>query len=688
MTKLTTLPSVCPHDCPSACALDVEIVGPGQIGRVRGAQQPYTQGVICEKVARYAERVHGPHRLTTPLLRTGPKGGGQFAAIGWDEALDRIADAFKAATAAQGAEAVWPYFYAGTMGLVQTNATNRLRNAMGYSRQKTTICGFIGGVGWSAGVGHKRGVDAREMAESDLIVAWGCNLVATQVGAMHWVSRARKERGAPFVVVDPYRTPTAEKADIHLMPRPGTDAALACAVMHVLLAEGLADRDYLSRYSDFNDEVEAHLQARTPAWAAAVTGLSEAEIIHFARLYGRTKRSFIRFGYGFTRQRNGAVAMHAASCLPAVSGAWRHRGGGALFSSGKSFALADDAWLEGPEPATRQLDMSRIGAVLSGDPEDLGGGPPVLAMLVQNSNPALVAPDSLQVRAGLAREDLFLAVHEQRHTDTTAFADIVLPATTMVEHDDFYTSYGHTFLQVAKAIIPPVGEARSNHWVVGQLAKRLGGDHPSFDLSEWQLIDRVLRDSGLPDVETAYAQRWIDCAKPFETAHFLDGFPNPTGRFRFFADWPAGRQVMPRLPDQLAIIDDADAERPYRLVTAPSRHFLNSSFNQTPGSRRQAGRPTVLLHPDDCAALGLQDGALVRIGNAQGETRVWVRPFDGIRSGVLVVEGIWPAADFPGGVGLNALTSAEAAAPIGGAVFHDTAVWVRPVPSESQKGAA
>lgn len=673
--KMTTLPSVCAHDCPSACALDVDVSEDGRIGRVRGAMQPYTQGVICEKVARYAERVHHPDRLTSPLLRIGAKGEGKFAEIGWPEALDRIADAFRQTSSRYGAEAVWPYFFAGTMGLVQCGATNRLRNALGYSGQRATICSFIGKVGWNAGIGEARGVDAREMAQSDLIVSWGCNLVGTQVGAMHWVSRARKERGAHFVVIDPYRTATAEKADMHLRPRPGTDAALACAVMHVLLAEGLADRDYLASHTDFDETVERHLASRTPEWAASVTGIAVEEIVAFARLYGRTARSFIRFGYGFTRSRNGAAALHAATCLPSMTGAWRHPGGGALCSSGKSFRL-DSTLLEGRPQAVRQLDMSRIGAVLTGDPRDLGDGPPVAAMLVQNSNPAIVAPESLKVRAGLSRDDLFVAVHEQRHTDTTAFADIVLPATTMVEHDDLYTSYGHTFLQVAKAVIPPVGQSRSNHWVVSQLARRLGAEGDAFAIDEWEMIDRTLRASGLPGADEAHALRWIDCARPFEEAHFLDGFPNASGRFRFHAVWPGGARST--LPDHLPITDAADGQHPFRLVTAPSRHFLNSSFNETPGSRRRAERPTVLLHPEDCAELGLVEGARAALGNQRGETEVWVRPFPGMQRGVAVVEGIWAAADFPTGVGMNALTSAEPAWPAGGAVFHDTAVWVKP----------
>lgn len=670
--------SVCPHDCPSACAVEVERLGPDRIGRLRGAAaMPYTDGVICAKVARYAERTHHPDRILHPLLRTGPKGSGQFTRISWDEALDRLVQAFADAARRHGPETVWPYYYAGTMGLVQFGSIKKLRAAMGWSIMDETICSSISAAGWMAGVGQRRGVDPREMAQSDLIVVWGGNPVATQVQVMNWVAKARRERGARLVVIDPYRTGTAEKADLHLAPRPGTDGALACAVMHVLFKEGFADRDYMKRHTDAPEALEAHLAGRTPAWAAAITGLDEAEITAFARLYGRHKRSYLRIGYGFTRSRNGAANMHAVSCLPAVTGAWAHPGGGALASYSGLFRLAYSE-INGKFKPGRSLDMSRLGAVLTGAEGDLKGGPPVTAMLVQNSNPAAVAPDSLRVRQGLAREDLFLCVHEQMMTETALMADIVLPATTFVEHEDLYFSYGHSFLQIAKRVIDPLGEARSNYDLVAALARRFGV--AGFERSAWEVADATLRASNLPGAEELWAMGWLDCARPFDEAHFLTGFPKPGGRFRFVADWPPqGRAAgMPSLPDHWAVTDEADGEHPFRLVTAPARHFLNSSFSETPTSRRLSARPTALVHPEDCRALGLGEGQLVRLGNRQGAVVLHLRPFDGVRRGVVVVEGIWPNRDFGEGVGINALTSAAAVAPAGGAAFHDTAVWLRP----------
>ncbi len=679
------VPSVCPHDCTSTCALEVERIDARTIGRVRGSQRnTYTRGVICEKVGRYAERVHHPDRLLHPLRRVGPKGGGRFQRIGWDEALDRVAEAFTRQAAALGPETVWPYYYAGTMGLVQRDGINRLRHAMGYSRYYSTICVTLSDTGWAAGTGAKRGVDLREIDEhSDLVVIWGGNPVNTQVNVMSHAMAARR-RGATLVVVDPYRTDTAARADLHLAPRPGTDGALACAIMHVLFAEGLADWDYLRAYTDCPDELAAHVATRTPEWAAAITGLPASAIVDFARLYGRTKKSFIRCHHGFSRSRNGAVNMHAVSCLPAVTGAWRYRGGGAVYGQTALYPV-DRTLIEGldvVDRSIRALDQSRLGPILTGDREALLGGPPVTAMLVQNTNPAMVCPETNLVHAGLAREDLFLCVHEQFLTETAAFADVVLPATMMVEHDDFYTASGHTYFQVARKGIDPPGECRENHEVIRGLAKRLGATHPGFQMTAWEIMDWTLRKSGMWDAETNWRRGGQDFAPPFETAHFLDGFPTPDRKFHFKPDWArwGGRgPAMPALPDHFDVIDSSTAEKPFRLVAAPARTFLNSTFTETRSSQAREKRPTALLHPDDCAALGVTAGSPVRLGNERGQVVVHAEPRPGQQRGVVVVECIWPNRSFAGGIGINALTSAEPGYPNGGAVFHDTSVWIRRV---------
>lgn len=694
MTEIDLKWSTCPHDCPSVCALEVEVLDGGRIGRVRGAKShPYTLGVICEKVARYGERIHHPERLMHPMRRVGAKGAGEWRPMSWEDALDEVAGAMLRAEERHGPEAVWPYYYAGTMGLVQRDGINRLRHVKGYSRQYSTICTTPAWTGWIAGTGALRGVDPREMRKADMIVIWGGNPVNTQVNVMAHVALARKERGARLAVVDVYQTGTMRQADMPMLIRPGTDGALACAVMHVLLRDGLADRAYMERYTDCPAELEAHLRTRTPEWASAITGLAVAEIEAFARAIGETKRTFFRIGYGFTRSRNGAASMHAVLSIPAVSGAWAHEGGGALHSNSGMYGL-DTTLIEGldaVDPGSRLLDQSRIGPVLTGDQEDLGDGPPVTALLIQNTNPVNVAPEQARVRDGFMRDDLFVCVHEQFMTDTARLADIVLPATMFMEHDDLYRSGGHTHLMLGPKLLDAPGECRTNHFVIAELAKRLGAEHPGFGMSERAIIDAVLATSGRGSLAELEAGRWIDCAIPFEEAHYLNGFRQPGGKYRFQPDWasealgkagaipPRYRALaaaMPALPDHWPVTDEAGEWHPFRLVTAPARTFLNSTFAETPGSQTREKRPELLMHPDDAGAQGLGEGQLVRLGNAQGMVLLHLRLFAGLRPGVVVAEGIWPNGRHEGAAGINTLTSAAVPAPLGGAAFHDTAVWV------------
>jgi anaerobic selenocysteine-containing dehydrogenase len=683
--------SACPHDCPSTCALEVEVIDSRTIGRIRGAADNlYTAGVICDKVARYAERVHHPDRLLHPMRRVGPKGSGQFAPISWDDALDIVAERFLRAEQKDGSEAVWPYYYAGTMGYVMRDGINRLRNAKKYSGFFSTICVNPAWSGYMAGTGKLAGADPREMARSDLVVIWGTNAVNTQVNVMTHATRARKERGAKIVVVDVYMNATMKQADLPVLIRPGTDGALACAVMHCLFRDGKADWDYLERYADAPRELEEHVRSRDPAWASKITGCPTETIEAFAALVGERKRAYFRLGYGFSRSRNGAINMHAASCIPVVTGAWKLEGGGAFHNNGDVFHL-NKTLIEGldvRDPSIRMLDQSRIGPILTGDKEALLGGGPVTALLIQNTNPVSVAPDQEVVKRGFARDDLFVCVHEQFMTDTAKVADIVIPATMFLEHDDFYTAGGSQYLLLGPKLVDPPGECRSNHEVNSALARRLGVTHPGFSMTPREIIDATLQSSGWGTLKELEANRWIDCQPDFATAHYLNGFAYPDGKFRFKPDWPNapfGRwhryetptKPMPTLPDHWDVIEEADTEHPFRLATSPSRGFLNSTFSETPTSLSRERRPTVMINPDDAAACGVTDGEQIVLGNRRGEVRIHTKLFDGVRRGVLIAESLWPNSAYADGRGINTLTGSDSVAPFGGAAFHDNKVWLR-----------
>lgn len=688
--------TACPHDCPSTCALEVDFTEDGKIGRMRGAKDnSYTAGVICAKVARYSERLYHPDRLLVPKRRVGAKGAGHWQEISWDAALDEIANAFVQAEQAHGSEAVWPYFYAGTMGQVQRDSIERLRHAKKYSGFFGSICTNLAWTGYVMGTGTLRGPDPREMAVSDCVVIWGTNAVATQVNVMTHAVAAKKNRGAKLVVIDIYDNPTMKQADMALILRPGTDAALACAAMHIAFRDGMADRAYMAKYADDPEGLEAHLKDKTPEWAASITGLSVEEIEAFAKLVGETQKTYFRLGYGFTRSRNGAVSMHAALSLATVLGSWQYEGGGAFHSNSDIFKL-NKAELMGTafvDPDIRMLDQSQIGRVLTGDAEALRHRGPVTAMLIQNTNPINVAPEQRLVKQGFLRNDLFVAVHEHFMTETADVADIVMPATMFVEHDDLYRGGGQSHVLIGPKLLEPPETVRTNLFVIEELAKRLGvSDLPGFGLSEREHIDHILSASGKPDFATFETEKWLDCQPPFEEAHYLNGFAHPDGKFRFKPDWintPAPGKPpavlgsfgpvaeLPVFPDQMNVIELADAEHPFRLATSPARNFLNSTFAETKTSRDKEGRPEVMLNPKDADALGITSGDVVQIGNGRGDLRIHARVTDAVKPGVLVAEGLWPNKSHLDGEGINVLTGADAPAPYGGAAFHDNKVWLR-----------
>ena len=559
--------SVCPHDCPSQCALSVTVED-GRVADVAGdPTHPFTQGVICGKVHDYAERLYAPTRVRTPLRRVGAKGEGRFEPVSWEAALEEIAHRWRRIIGEWGGEAILPYSYGGTLGLLQYWAGHPLFHALGASQLDRSICIATAYAGWAATLGTVAGNDAEQLVDSELVVLWGINASHTHINLMTLVKRARK-RGAFVVCIDPYRTATARSADLYLQPRPGTDGALALGMMHVLIAEGLIDRDYIGRATLGFAPLAESVRAYDPARVSGITGLSAEEIVSLARRYGATQASFLRVGIGLSRHDNGGATCRAIACLPALTGAYAHPAGGALLSSSRSFGL-DLGALERrdlrPAPTPRTINMVRLGRALT----DADMRPPVKALYVYNSNPASIAPNQELVLRGLAREDLFVVVHEQHLTDTTDFADIVLPATTSMEHVDLYKSFGHLYVQLAEPVVEPVGEARSNWHTVRLLARALGLSDPHFAKDEPTLIREVLA-SGDPTVEGITYERLreeravrLNVGRPY--LPFANGAPTPSG-------W-----ATPRCPPM---------SRSWRVPTTPSSPgaFLSSASCRRTGS--------------------------------------------------------------------------------------------------------
>jgi len=675
--------SACPHDCPSTCALEI-MHDDKNIYKVKGASKnTYTSGVVCAKVSRYSERTHHPDRLTKPLMRSGEKGSNNFKEIEWEQALDIVAENFISTAQKHGTESIWPYFYAGTMGLVQRDGINRLRHEMKYSGQHSTICSTITASGFKAGVGALKGPDPREMALADVILVWGCNPASTQVNVMKHIQKARKDRNAKLIVVDPYKTRSAKVADFYYPIKPGTDGALACSIMHILFRDNYADKEYMDKYTDDPEGLEKHVKKYTPEWGSKITGLSLREIEEFAKIFGTTKRLYSRMGYGFTRQRNGASAMHAAVSLSAVCGKWLYEGGGAFYNNADIYKI-DKTLIEGLDvidPNIRMLDQSRIGSILTGDSNALMGGGNVYSLIIQNTNPLVVAPESLLVREGFSRENLFVCVHEQFMTETAKYADIVLPATTFVEHDDLYIAGGHQHITYGPKLIDPIGESKSNHAVLVALAKRLGAKHEGFNMTEREIIDYTLNSSNHGSLVELEKNGWKDVQPDFNKSHFIDGFGHKDKKFHFKPDWSEvgpDYHNMPEYPDYMNTTENISKDFPFKLVTAPAHNYLNSSFTETNSSKKSEVKPKAKIHSKDIKKLALQDDELVVIGNNRGKVIIHVEEFDGMQEGVIIVEGVWPNEAFVGNNGINTLVGSDPVPPNGGAAFHDTAVWIKP----------
>jgi anaerobic selenocysteine-containing dehydrogenase len=674
----------CPHDCPDTCAL-LTTVENGRAIEVRGApDHPATAGVLCTKVARYLDRTYSDQRLLHPMKRVGKKGEGRFARISWDEALETIATRFaEIARSADGPQAIVPYSYAGTMGLLQGSSMDRrFFHRLGASLLDRTICASAGKAGWGAAIGASVGMDVEQFENSRLIVIWGSNAVTSN---LHFWTRAQeaKRRGAKLIAIDPYRSVTAEKCHEHIALLPGTDGALALGVMHVLIAEELLDRDYIDRYTLGFTELVARAAEWSPQRVAQTCGIEAAQVTGLARDLGTIKPAAIRVNYGMQRVRGGGNAVRAIACLPALVGAWRHPAGGALLSSSGTFPV-DQAALERPDliaGAPRTINMSAIGDALL-DAAD----PPIKAIYVYNSNPVAVAPESSKVRRGFARDDLFVVVHEIFQTDTADFADILLPATTQLEQTDVHLSYGHLYAVANNPAIAPLGEALPNTEVFRRLAARMGFSEPCFADSDdamarqaWRRTDPRAADL---DWDALKKDGWRRLALPAIHAPFAQGnYPTASGKCEF---WSATQQALGEdplpayLPPRESAASNPDLAKTYPLafISPPARNFLNSSFANLPQFVAEEKTPKLDLHPLDAAARGLHEGDVVRIRNDRGSFTAALRVTDRARPGVAVAPSIWWQKLAPDGRNANAVTS-QALTDMGrAATFYDCLVEV------------
>jgi anaerobic selenocysteine-containing dehydrogenase len=659
--------TVCPHDCPDTCSVVATVEG----GRVTACDgdpaHPFTRGFLCHKVAAYDRRIYSPDRILRPLVRRHK--GAALEPASWDEALEIVA-----ARLGQG-ESVLPYSYGGNMGLVARHAGHPFFHALGACRLQRTICDDAADAAWKSMVGRTVGTDPERAAESDYIVIWGMNASVVNIHLMPFVRDAQRRRAARLIVVDPYRNETAKMADEHVVVRPGTDAALALGMARAIVDEGLADLDYVaSRTEGFERFRERLLRDYSVERCEAICGARG--IRELARGLARARAPFLRLGIGFSRHANGGQAVRAVTSLAALVGAFRR--GGAVFETGDAFEFDFDV-LRRPDLAprpTREVNMVRLGEALTADDRIRG-------LFVYQCNPAAVCPDQTAVRRGLARPDLFVVVHEQMMTDTCAFADVVLPASTSFETTDLYRSYGHYYLQLARPVIPPVGESRSNVALFNALAKRMGlRRDPIFDASEEERVEMLLstRAGALAGIDLEALRLGepvrigVSRGDPFEA-----GFPTPSGRFRFADDG---------LPDPLpgyapcpeGCESALRARYPLQLLAPPAKHFLNSTFGCVASLVARQKRPAVMLHPVEARSRGLRDGAPARVFNDRGETRAFAIVTEDVPEGVAVMPSVWWGRDVPGGGGVaaNALTSQRLSDLGESSTFHCALVEVRP----------
>lgn len=732
--SITIVTGVCPHDCPDTCSWQVAVDKTGRAVDIWGhPDHPITQGRLCGKVDRYLERTYHPGRLTTPLRRIGPKGSGRFEPISWEDACATIAQRLQQIVAEYGAEAILPYSYAGTMGLLQGEGmASRFFNKLGATRLARSICAEAGIEGYLYTMGAAEGTDTQAFAHARLILIWGSNTLTSNLHLWPFIQAARK-MGARVVVIDPVRTRTAQAADEWIALRPGTDGALALAMMHVIIGEGLYDADYVERYTAGFDQLAERVQGWTPARAAAITGVPAPKIVALARAYATTQPAAIRVNYGMQRHFGGGMAMRTITCLPALAGAWREYGGGIQLSSSGYFRHLDRTELHRPDLLAgrdpRWLNMNRLGDALSLDPERLAracyhprpvdripapshAGPPVKALIVYNCNPAAVCPDQQAVLAGLRRDDLFTVVLEHFQTDTADYADIVLPATTQLEHWDILKPYGHTFLALNRPAIAPLGQSLPNSEIFRRLAAAMGFDEPCFREPDEEILRRFVEEQTHERFanitwERLLREGFVRLNLPEQHRPFAQGgFPTPSGKCEFYSERMArdGYDPLPTYtpPKWLAgdgqvqlSVESGETNLPMPgsqhliCISPPAHSFLNSTFTVVERFRAREGEPSLLIHPEDAVARGVADGDEVSVSNERGAVTLRARVTEDVIPGLVVAPGIWWAKFSAGGRNINQITMQDEADMGAGALFYDALVTVEKMtPVETLASAA
>ena len=659
--------SVCPYDCPDACGLIVSVDN-NKVISVRGDRaHAFTRGTLCPKMAHYEKVIHSPLRLKSPMKRVGKKGIGedQYTRISWDEALDAIVNNFKETIDTYGSESILRYSYAGTMGVIQSPAADYFFRCIGATDQDRGICSPAKQAGFRSVYGDTLAIKPQEAQHSDLIVLWGINATATDVHILHDVNIAKK-KGARVWIIDTHKTYTFSQAHEHIYVKPGSDGALALGMLHIIHRDGLADIDFIKKHVQGYDElVKEVLLDFTPGKAAEICGVSVERMTEFAHAYAKSKAPFIRLGSGLSRYGNGAMACRAINALPAVVGAWQYPGGGLLSSASGSKFIGKDVMQQAHvhAPAKRLMPMIKLGEMLI-NPE----GTKVHSLYIFSSNPAITAPDQNVVRRGLMRDDLFTVVHERFFTDTCKYADIILPATTSVEHDDIYNSYGHYTIGTGYKLIEPIGESRSNWQVIAELAKRMGLEDDFFDLSEKDLIEQIVRTSSRiskRDQELILNGEPVEMTVP--ESYKMD-FKTPSGKIELYNP----QDVEPLIRYMPPYGDNA----PFWLINGNDIRILDSSFCELDFNDPELMK--LRIHPEDAKMYNINDGAEVEIYNDRGSVKIKAYYDDEVQRGTLVTLGVWwQSQSSDPHVAINALTAARPTDQGWGSTFYDVQVHIR-----------